>query len=585
MAKLEDLVIQLRGDVSNLQAALGKAETSVNKFSGNVETKTNKIAGHFRNLGGIVSAYFGVQVVQSIGQAGMQMEALQAKMEAAVGSVQLAGEAIAFIRAESERLGLSFVVAGDSFAGFAASAMRAGLTFAETKAIFTGVAEAATAMKLSVADQGLVFKALEQMVSKGTVSMEELRGQLGERLPGAVQIFAQAMGVSSAEFMKMVENGEVGTDAIKKFGAALSQEFGQNAVSAAQSAQAEVNRFKNALNELYVTFANSGGLKLFVALLDILKDSIRGTQILFLRINEQIDIFAFKLSKTWDSLYNGIAKVNNLLGGTMVAKPKISPEDYNKLRKAIEDTYDAEARGIANGTAKRKEASSALEEYKRQTAAMADAISGKGKEQGGGTEKPKVTKTLEDDVPKAAKKAADAVKKVNEETIKSLDSLNSAALGSIRTFDDLKNVAMNALGEIAVEWGKTLFSGSSNGGKSSGGGILNSIFSSIGSNIGSLFGRAAGGSVSPNTPYMVGERGAELFVPNVGGQIMNANQLSGGGQSIVVNQSINLSTGVSQTVRAELLQALPQINQMTKASVLEAINNGGSMSRAVGRRT
>ena len=111
------------------------------------------------------------------------------------------------------------------------------------------------------------------------------------------------------------------------------------------------------------------------------------------------------------------------------------------------------------------------------------------------------------------------------------------------------------------------------------------MFSSIGSSIGGLFGRAAGGSVSPNTPYMVGERGPEMFVPNVGGQIMNQGQMGGGGQSIVVNQSINLSTGVTQTVRAELMQALPQINSMTKASVLEAINGGGNMSKAVGRRT
>ena len=583
MAKLEDLVVHLRGDVSNLQKALGQAESKISGLESTTKQKTSQISGHFRNLGSVVATYFGVQTVQAIGSVAIQMEALQAKMEAAVGSVELAGEAIAFIRSESERLGLSFLDAGGAFAGFAASAMRAGLTFDETKNIFVGVAEAASAMKLSVADQSLVFKALEQMVSKGTVSMEELRGQLGERLPGAVQLFAAAMGVTSAEFLKMVENGEIGTESLKKFGAALSTEFGQNAVSAAQSAQAQINRFKNSLNELYVTLANSGGMKLFIGVLDLAKAAVKGLQIQFAYLKnfvvgagEQITAVAGNIYNAYAKAYNSVATLSNKLGADMELMETKQVMRQEELAAISKKRLDDEINGIVNATKAQKELNKAQTEVKTQQKEKEKTTGGK----------VKVTSTLEDDVPKSAKKAADAVKKVTEETERSLDSLNSAALGSIRTFDDLKNVAMNALGEIASEWGKSLFSskGKSSGG-AAGGGIFNDLFSSIGSSIGGLFGRAAGGSVSPNTPYMVGERGPEMFVPNVGGQIMNQGQMGGGGQSIVVNQSINLSTGVTQTVRAELMQALPQINSMTKASVLEAINGGGNMSKAVGRRT
>ena len=47
--------------------------------------------------------------------------------------------------------------------------------------------------------------------------------------------------------------------------------------------------------------------------------------------------------------------------------------------------------------------------------------------------------------------------------------------------------------------------------------------------LGSIFGRAQGGPVQGGTPYMVGEKGPELFVPNSSGQITPNNKLGGGG--------------------------------------------------------
>jgi len=68
-------------------------------------------------------------------------------------------------------------------------------------------------------------------------------------------------------------------------------------------------------------------------------------------------------------------------------------------------------------------------------------------------------------------------------------------------------------------------------GASSGG----SIFSAIGS----FFGRASGGSVQKGQPYMVGEQGAELFIPNSSGQITQSARGTGNGGSTTVNFNIN----------------------------------------------
>lgn len=50
----------------------------------------------------------------------------------------------------------------------------------------------------------------------------------------------------------------------------------------------------------------------------------------------------------------------------------------------------------------------------------------------------------------------------------------------------------------------------------------------------SFTGRASGGPVTGNTPYMVGERGPELFVPNKSGSIVPNHQMGGGTVNITV---------------------------------------------------
>lgn len=116
--------------------------------------------------------------------------------------------------------------------------------------------------------------------------------------------------------------------------------------------------------------------------------------------------------------------------------------------------------------------------------------------------------------------------------------------------------------------------------------IMNSIFGGVKGfsplPSGQLFGAAGGGTIQPNTPTLVGERGPELFVPSGAGKIMNnmntQNALGGGG--VTVNQTINVETGVSQTVRAEMLSLLPVIKQDTINAVADTKRRGGSFAQA-----
>jgi hypothetical protein len=93
--------------------------------------------------------------------------------------------------------------------------------------------------------------------------------------------------------------------------------------------------------------------------------------------------------------------------------------------------------------------------------------------------------------------------------------------------------------------------------------------------------RANGGSVTGGNPYLVGEKGAEIFVPNGNGTIIPNDKL-GGGSGQVVNQTINVTTGVSQTVRAEIANLMPQIIRAAQSATADARMRGGAYSSAMG---
>ncbi len=122
--------------------------------------------------------------------------------------------------------------------------------------------------------------------------------------------------------------------------------------------------------------------------------------------------------------------------------------------------------------------------------------------------------------------------------------------------------------------------------------VVERMVSSISGAIGNFFGatpsqggsgRASGGAVQAGRPYVTGEHGRELFVPSTAGRVLSVAQSKaavGGGDSVVVNQTINVTTGIQQTVRAEIVGLMPQIQEASKAAVLDAKRRGGSFAGA-----
>jgi tape measure domain-containing protein len=109
-----------------------------------------------------------------------------------------------------------------NYAKFAATANQSGMALADQQKIFDAVSLASKSFILSVQETDGVFLALSQMMGKGKVSMEELRKQMGEKLPIAVHAMAKGLGVSIPQMEKMIGKGKVlSNEALPKFADAL----------------------------------------------------------------------------------------------------------------------------------------------------------------------------------------------------------------------------------------------------------------------------------------------------------------------------------------------------------------------------
>jgi len=160
---------------------------------------------------------------------------------------------LSYLRDNADKLGLDVEKSAEAFSSMLGAFRGTTIQGAELRKAYEGVTIASSAMGLSGEQTQGAILAISQMMSKGKVSAEELRGQLGERLPGAMAIAARSIGVSQAALDDMMKKGKlISADFIPKFTAQLKTEFKDAAEKAANSMQANMNRIKNLFFETKV---------------------------------------------------------------------------------------------------------------------------------------------------------------------------------------------------------------------------------------------------------------------------------------------------------------------------------------------
>jgi len=153
-------------------------------------------------------------------------------------------QGMSVIAETSKRLNVPIAASTKQFTTLAASVLGSGGTIKNAETVFVGVSEAIKATGGNAEDVQSAIRAMSQIFGKGKVSAEELQGQLGERLAGAVVKFAEANGSSLQKLQKDLRDGTVGLDQVIKFAEKLNIDFGKTAEKVANSSADAGQRLK-----------------------------------------------------------------------------------------------------------------------------------------------------------------------------------------------------------------------------------------------------------------------------------------------------------------------------------------------------
>lgn len=207
--------------------------------------------------GAYASMQKGIAGLEGIYAAGVKASQLKLALGEISGSAELAAGELDFLRQISDKLGQNFWELVDSYKGVLAASKATNLAGQETRNIFEAVMKASTTLGLSSERTKLTLYAVEQMMSKGKVSSEELRRQMGDLLPGAFSLAAKAMNMTTQEFDKQLKAGTIfSDDFLPKFARALDAKYSGKVNEAMRA----TNKWKEAVIDLKVSMSESGFL-------------------------------------------------------------------------------------------------------------------------------------------------------------------------------------------------------------------------------------------------------------------------------------------------------------------------------------
>lgn len=337
-SKFNEKLTQLNASVREAIAkAKGHTSTSINNHSENASNGLDVLATSAIKAGtAIYSFQTALEAYRKIMEVGLKKEASQRAAQFVLGD-EGAKRATEFVKNLADSSGVDQIETLSSFAKFSAGADD--MNTDQKESLFSNVIGTSRLMGLSTDEINGILKAFEQMASKGKIQAEELRGQLGDRMAGAFQLFARSLGMTTEQLDAAMKNGKVlSKDVLPK----VSAEMGRMIDKAGgwekiiNSTQTQLGRLSNSWNNnLALMFDGSQeGLTDFTRSLTNLLNSLGGQS---KNLGEHFGNLMKSMSNGIDDLTTISYRVQGFFDRVTLA--------YRELN----DTQKAVADGIANG--------------------------------------------------------------------------------------------------------------------------------------------------------------------------------------------------------------------------------------------
>ena len=609
MADIDKLIIRIEADTKQLKSQL-------DQIQGKIKITSAAGGAAFAGMGAALTKIKGPALVAAAGIAaialpmkaiagvGSEFEDLKDSLDVVFGSMDAGSAAMDKVFQFAQTTPFQIEDATKAFISLKSAGIEPSMemlqTFADT---------ASTSI-----DQLGAFEALIRIVQRsaaGGMGLEEIN-QLDDRGIPATKILTEALGKSREELSEFGKTAEGAAEMVRILTEGLQARFGG-------AMENKMDNLSTKTSNMTIAFKQLGDEIFKSGLGDFLKN-----------MADRLSIAANAIGKIVRSA-GGRQTVTDVTGETDTEKQKARLQTLIDEQKAIFDKASATVAAGFGGQviADQRESFNLMNEYLAMYTDLATVvekvseIDGDPLDQGSIEFMVQFKKLLDDSVPEIDKINSELLKveelrgkigkdgtllATDEEIARVTDFLNDMKddLGDVATFsDEMQQAIVSASQAFTSDFVNSLMQGENALGSFKDfaksmvsqiitiflqmavvNEILNRVFNLTGDDAYSTFPKkkaAGGGTVQAGQPVTVGERGAEIFVPNTGGKILNnmnsKNAMGGGGT--VINQSINFATGVVPTVRAEVMKMMPQIADVTKNAVAEAAMRGGNYRRAL----
>ncbi|HEA6948221.1 TPA: tape measure protein [Escherichia coli] len=311
--------------------------TSKNNHSENASNSLDVLASSAIKAGtAIYSFQTALEAYKKVMEIGLKKEASQRAAQFVLGD-EGAKRATDFVKNLANNTGVDQIETLSSFAKFSAGA--GDMNTDQKESLFSNVIGTSRLMGLNTEEINGILKAFEQMASKGKIQAEELRGQLGDRMAGAFQLFARSLGMTTEELDKAMKDGKVlSKDVLPK----VSVEMG-NVIAKAGGWEKIINSTQTQLGRLSNSWNNNLAL-MFDASQEGLTDFTRSLTNLLGSLGGSSKNLGESLGGLMKSMSNGVDDLT-----TISYRVQGYFDRVTLLYRELSDTQKAVADGLANG--------------------------------------------------------------------------------------------------------------------------------------------------------------------------------------------------------------------------------------------
>ncbi|MBO0947519.1 tape measure protein [Fibrella forsythiae] len=260
------VIARTNRELADLQARASQLQNLGVSNSAFPTPSAGSTAGLLSYAGGILSIGSALNALKSGFEVVKDFDRLDRKLQGATTSQTAYNRGVNITRSLSDRYGLSVESLTSSYADLTASSEGTTLAGKETDKVFAAVTARAARLGLTANQTERALLAIGQMMNKGSIQAEELKGQLAESgLAGAYGTMAKAVGVSTQELGRMLERGELASsDILPKFAAELLK-TANGAEANANSIGGSFQRATDQVSLFIAEFSKTAGVDSFFA--------------------------------------------------------------------------------------------------------------------------------------------------------------------------------------------------------------------------------------------------------------------------------------------------------------------------------